>query len=53
MKRYTYKFTWKDREGKLNVKYLESRSQVEAEEDFEKTFAKSIEGDHVTVRRLR
>jgi len=53
MHRYTYKFSWKDKDGVLQVKYLDNRSQVEAEEDFERTFGMSITGDKVFVRRLR
>lgn len=53
MKRNTYKFSWFDKNGEIKIKYLDNRSQVEAEEDFEKTFGVSLQENKVFVRRVR
>jgi hypothetical protein len=52
VKRYTYKFSWTGTDGKLQTKYLDNRSMVEAEEDFQKTFGEETKGLQVSVRRL-
>jgi hypothetical protein len=52
VKRYTYKFSWTDKDGKLQTKYLDHRSMVEAEEEFQKTFGEEAKGAQVSVRRL-
>lgn len=51
MRSYNYKFTWNDKDGKYQRRYLEAASKQDAIIDFEKTFGLEMKKDHVKVAR--
>lgn len=51
MKRYVYRFVWKDKKGIYQVKFLEARSFEEAKKSFEESWG-SFEDQKVVMERI-